>query len=394
MLQGKLEVDVAIIGGGLTGLSAARRLAKLGKKVAVLEASRVGFGASGRNGGQIGTGQRLDQISLEKLVGKDHAKDLFDIGNRAAKHAKTMAGANFQAGVAHACFNAKEFAHETKYKAHLEDHYGYEGLEAMDRDAFQSHVKSPRYFGGVVDWNAGHCDPLALTLELAKEAESAGATIYENSRVIGLEPLRTKNGEVRAQHVIMATNGYHNDIETHIAKYVMPINNFIVATEPLGAMANALIPKRFAVADTKFVVNYFRISDDQRLVFGGGESYGYRFPKNLAEKAHKPMLEIFPQLKGAKIEYAWGGTLGITMNRMPFVSRIQNTWISGGYSGHGLAMSMECGDIIARAIHGDDRDFQIMNTIPHQKFPGGVHMRQPLLVAAMLWFQMRDLIGL
>ena len=156
-------------------------------------------------------------------------------------------------------------------------------------------------------------------------------------------------------------------------------------------MRNSLISYDYAVADSKFVVNYFRFSDDGRMLFGGTESYGYKFPKNIADAVRKPMKEIFPQLKNAQIDYAWGGTLGITMNRMPCFDRVQSNILNAsGYSGHGVAMATLGGKLAAQAIMGQSEKFDLMASIPTPRFPGGAKMRTPLLVLAMVWYSMRD----
>lgn len=398
-LKGEQKASVCVIGAGFTGLNAALTLAKAGVDVVVLEASRIGFGATGRNGGQIGTGQRVDVDELEEKYGFDNAKAMFDIGVAAHGHVvdqcrEYMIDIGYQAGVAHAEFDAKGKNHAYASAEYLASKYGYDKVECIDD--MNAHVSSPKYSGGTIDWGAGHGDPLALAFGAAKAAIKAGAKIYENSRVISMENgARTEHGVVHADHYVLACNGYLGDLDREVSKFVMPINNFIVTTEVLGAIrAMELIPQNIAVADSKFVVNYFRRTPDHRLLFGGGESYGYKFPRNLAAKAYAPMLDIFPQLKGVKIDNAWGGTLAITMNRLPYVRRRHNIWTASGYSGHGVALASFCGHLIGEAMQGDSPEFDIMASIEHTKFPGGTTMRHPLLIAAMLWYQLRDKLGI
>lgn len=398
-LESDVSADVCIIGAGFTGLSAALRLAQSGKSVIVLEASRIGFGASGRNGGQIGACYNQTQQKIEKLVGQTDAKRLFDISVRA--HALSLdlckthgIDIGYKKGIAQTCFSHKEALQQHIDARYLQDEYGYDAIKCLNREDMYEHVRSPLYHGGTLNQKNGHGDPLAFAIGLAHAAEAAGAEIYEMSRVVSLDSIKTERGSVRANHIILACNGYLGDLDKDTACHVMPINNFIVTTEPLGEeRACELMPYNTAVSDSKFVVNYFRRLEDDRLLFGGGESYGYRFPHDIVRKAQIPMCEIFPQLTDVKIDHSWGGTLAITMNRLPYVRRRGQLWVSAGYSGHGVALATFCGDMIGRAILNDDEDFATMARIPHRKFPGGPHMRHPLLIAAMLWYRMRDSIG-
>jgi gamma-glutamylputrescine oxidase len=398
---GEITCDVAVIGGGFTGLSAALHLAEAGLDVVVLEAHRVGFGASGRNGGQVHPGQRVDQDDLEKMVGPEMARRLWDIAvesvdltiDLAARHAPE---AGYVPGLIHADHRARFVAHSHGYAEKLARDYGYDKIKPLGRDEIRAKVGSEAYFGGVEDSGGGHLHPLNYALGLARAAKAAGARIFERSRVEWVsesEPVRlgTAKATVKARYLLWAANGYLGHLDKRIAAKVMPINNFILATEPLGALADELIPQNQAVADSKFVINYFRLSQDRRMLFGGGESYGYRFPDDIAAKARAPMLEIFPQLAQAKIDHAWGGTLGITVNRMPHFERIAgNILTAGGYSGHGVALATLGGKLAAEAMLGQAERFDLMASVPTLRFPGGPAMRTPLLVLAMLWFSLRD----
>ncbi len=370
----------------------------------LLEAHRIGFGASGRNGGQVGSGQRLDQDELERMVGRDDAHRLWDMSQEAKalvrglieRHAMPV---TFHPGIAHACWSDAEASHAHRYAEKLRRDYGYEDLEPLDRAGIGRLIGSRVFAGGEVDRGAGHVHPLNYALGLAEAAHKAGARLCERSVVTRIEPgaqplVHTAEGHVRADHVILAANGYLGDLEPKVAARVMPINNFIVATEPLGAGATEILAEPVAVADTKFVVNYWRLSEDNRLLFGGGESYGYRFP-DIIRAVRKPMLEIYPQLAETRIDYAWGGTLAITVNRMPCFLRVQpNILSASGYSGHGVAMATMAGRVMAEAIAGQAERFDLMARLPQPRFPGGAALRWPLLVLAMAWFSMRDRLGL
>lgn len=403
-LRGEVRADVCVIGGGYTGLSAALHLAERGYDVVLLEAHRAGFGASGRNGGQVGSGQRLDQDDLERMVGLGDARRLWDMAEDAkalvrdliARHAMPLA---FHPGIAHACRNDREVAHAHSYAEKLRRDYGYDQLEPLDRAGIEALIGSRAFAGGEIDRGAGHVHPLNYALGLAQAAAAAGARLHENSLVTrvehGAKPVViTAEGRVQASHVILAANGYLGDLEPKVAARVMPINNFIVATEPLGDRARDILSEPVAVADTRFVVNYWRLSEDNRLLFGGGESYGYRFP-DIVKTVRKPMLQIYPQLADARIDYAWGGTLAITVNRMPcFVRVAPNVLSASGYSGHGVAMATLAGKVLAETVAGQAERFDLMANIPQPRFPGGAALRWPLLVLAMLWYSTRDRLGL
>lgn len=403
-LMGEVRADVCVVGAGYTGLSAALHLAGKGLKVVVLEAHRVGFGASGRNGGQVGSGQRQDQIWLEKTVGREDAHRMWALAEDAKTLVKDLIShhnmpVTFYPGVAHACWSEAEVRDTHAYGEKLHRDYGYDQLEPLDRAGIQRLIGSPVYKGGEVDRGAGHVHPLNYAIGLAQAAQKAGAVIHERSEVTRLEPgakpvVHTAQGRVICDQVILAANGYLGDLEPKVAAKVMPINNFIVATEPLGDRAKEILSEPVAVADTKFVVNYWRLSEDNRLLFGGGESYGYRFP-DVVRTVAKPMLEVYPQLKNARIDYAWGGTLAITLNRMPCFTRPgSNVMSASGYSGHGVAMATLAGKLMAEAVAGNASGFDLMASLPQPRFPGGATLRWPLLVLAMTWYSLRDRLGI
>lgn len=399
-LQGAGRADVCIIGGGFTGLSAALHLAERGFSVVVLEAHRVGFGASGRNGGQLGTGQRLEQATLEKDLGREMARRLWDISEEAKALVKGLITRHdmpvtFYPGIAHACRTAGEVRESHANADHLARDYGYDQITPLDRGALSALIGSQTYRGGDIDRGAGHLHPLNYTVGLARAALAAGAVIHERSEVLRIEHgaevvVHTAQGQIRAPQLVLACNGYLGGLEGKVAAKVMPINSYVIATEPL----KGLIAEPVAVTDTKFVNNYWRMSEDGRLLFGGAETYGYRFP-DVVKAVTKPMLQVYPQLAGARIDYAWGGTLAITMSRLPcFLRPYPNVLSASGYSGYGVAMASMAGKIIAEAVAGQAERFDLMARLPQSNFPGGATMRWPLLVLAMSWFAMRDRLGL
>ncbi|NVK29797.1 MAG: FAD-binding oxidoreductase [Gammaproteobacteria bacterium] len=398
-LEQDIAVDVCIIGAGYCGLSSALHLAKRGYSVALLDAHRVGWGASGRNGGQLGSGQRADQWTLEKRDGMAVAKQLWDIAEESKALVKSLIAehninCDLLPGIAHTDHKPQFVEESRAYNRHLAKHYGYDQIQELSSDERRHYINSPAYYGGSIDWGAAHLHPLNFALGLGQACLDAGVKIYENSAVTAVEQrtVRTVYGQVCAKTVIYAANGYLGQLHPKIASRVMPINNFILTSTVMDEVElDDILAKPIAVADSKFVVNYFRRTIDNRLLFGGGENYGYRFPSNIGEFVKKHMLPIFPQLKSLEIEYAWGGTLGITVNRMPYFAQLDaNTFTAAGFSGHGLGMATMAGAILAAAVDGEKERFDLQSQIPTYPFPGGSYMRWPLLVAAMLFYKWRD----
>ena len=274
----------------------------------------------------------------------------------------------------------------------LHKRYDYDKVQLIPSEGVQEYVASNNYKGGLFYEEGIHLNPLKYALGLGRSALNLGVQIYENSRVLRLEEkkLITEKADIHAPYILLACNGYLGHLYKPLARKVMPINSFILATEPLSS-ASEIMPKDAAVADDRFVVNYYRISKDRRLVFGGAEAYGYKFPSDIKVKVQKRMLNVFPQLKNQRIDYAWGGTLGITSMRMPvFVQPKPWLFTASGYSGHGIAMATLGGEIAAKAIIGQNASFNLMANLPIRSFPGGSIMRTPLLFAAMTWYALRD----
>ncbi len=407
-LKGEITADVCVVGAGYTGLSTALHLAEKGYSVVVLEAQRVGFGASGRNGGQVGHGHNMDQPSLEKKLGKPDARLLWDIAEESIKTTRDLAtkhapDALFKPGHASAYFSQKEADAGRKGYEYLAANYDF-GAEYLDKSATENIIGTDQYYGMVLDTNGGHLHPLNYTLGLARGAAAAGAQIYEGAYVHHIKQgrtatdktiVQTEQGRVVADHVVLACNGYSSNLHRKTAARVMPINNYMVATEPLGDRAAQILARDICVYDSKFVLNYYRLSDDGRLLFGGGESYGVKFPTDIAAKVRKPLEALYPQLKGVKIDYAWGGTLGITTSRMPYFARVApNILTAAGYSGHGVALATLAGKIIAQTIAGQSEQFDALTRVPVMPFPGGRMFSTPVLTLAMTWFSLRDRLGI
>ena len=401
-LDQDIKCDVCVVGAGYTGLSAALHLAQKDYNVVLLDAHRVGWGASGRNGGQLGSGQRVDQQSLERMVGLEAARDLWQLAQQSNQLVKDLIArhdiaCDLKPGVLHADTRARFAAHSRREVDHLRTVYGYEDIRFIDRDEMRAMIASPAYYSGTLDRGAAHLHPLNFALGLARAVKDAGVRIFEQSEVVDVQTgdpvvIVSTGGKVRAKFAILACNGYLGALDKKISARVMPINNFIIATRPLSEVeAKRLIRDDVAVADSQFVINYFRLSADRRLLFGGGETYGYRFPRDIKAFVRRPMARIFPQLRDIDIDYGWGGTLGITMNRMPYLDRLgANILTASGYSGHGLGMATLAGAVLAEAIDGTAARFDLLQSVPTRQFPGGMIARAPLLALAMFYYSMRD----
>lgn len=402
VLRGALTADVCVVGAGYTGLSTALHLAERGYSVVVLEAQRVGWGASGRNGGQIGTGQRREEAWLEARFGLDTARQLFCL----AEESKALVRARIsrhaidcEPGSGQLLCAAKP-AHMDALKRRadkLARDYDYPYQRCVARSELSGMLGSSLYVGASLDAQAMYLHPLNYALGLARACTDAGVRIFEQSAVSGhggAVPLtvRTVGGEVRTRCMVLACNGYLDALQPRLAATIMPINNFIVATAPLGATrARALIRDDVCVHDTRFVVNYFRLSADHRLLFGGGENYRRGFPADIGAFVRPYLLRVFPQLADVPLEYAWGGALGISRTRLPHLGRLApNLFFAQGYSGHGISIASLAGRLIAEAVAGQAERFDVLATLPAPRWPGGTLLRWPLLVLGMLYYSLRD----
>ncbi len=401
-LQGDAACDVAIVGAGYTGLSAALHLAERGYSVAVLEAQRVAWGASGRNGGQLNTGLRKGPADLVAAYGRDWARRLFDMAEEAKamvreRIARHSIDCDLKPGVMLAALKPGDLDWIREEVEAARDVFGYDQLTVLNRDAVRARVASQLYHAGMMDEGAAHLHPLNYALGLARAAEQAGARIFEASPVTAIArgagiTLATPAGRVSARFALLAGNAYLGRLEPRIAAAIMPINNYIIATEPLGEeRARALIRDDVAVHDTKFVVDYYRLSADHRLLFGGGETYSSRDPADIAGFVRPHMLRVFPQLAEVRIDHGWGGTLAITLSRLPQIGRLEpNLYYAHGFSGQGLALTGLAGKLVAEAIAGQAERFDVFARLEHRNFPGGVLLRRPAQLLGMLYYSLRD----
>ena len=401
-----LAYDVCVVGGGYAGLSCALHLAKSGKSVAVLEAERVGWGASGRNGGHVGTGQRAGQHSLEKWYGKATAKELWRLGLEAVDLVSNLVeenGIDCELGRTNIHFAVKKsHADELRDEVdHLRAAYNYDQISGVESPSLEELTSGVGFHYGVVDHGARHLHPLKYCLGLAKAVMTAGASLFEKSRVKDIDIKRdhavvsTDNAIIKAQKVVLACNGYLGKLFPPIASNIMPINNFIVATEPLDeATANRINPLNASLSDSLFVINYWKLSEDRRLIFGGGETYSDKFPESITDFVRPKLLAIYPELSNVRLAYGWGGTLAITRNRMPDLGVHKGVvYYAQGFSGHGIPTATMAGKLIATAIDAGCDDFDLMSGLKTLKFPGGPLLRRPSLVAGMLFYSLRDRLG-
>ncbi len=398
--MGDVVADVCVIGGGYTGLSAALELAKAGFKTVVLEAETVGSGASGRNGGQICTGFSPGQSRLEAQFSKADAKRCFDMAEESKRLIEERItthdiDCDLTWGYMHCIPKAHQFDHLREMIEEYEE-VGYQGNTLLTKEDLEQKLGTTIYHGALRESRAGHLHPLNYCLGLANAAVQAGAVIHERSAVIdvdtGAKPMaRTAKGSVKAKFMVIAGNAYLGRLVKPLYGRIMPVSSYIIATEPLGeSAAQALIRDNEAVANTNFIVDYFRRSSDHRMLFGGRASYSTLEPTNLAEYMRPRMTAVFPQLKDTRIDYAWGGFIAITSNRLPDCGRLgPSVYYAHGYSGQGVALAGLYGKLMAEAIRGQAERFDLFSRIKHLPFPGGM-LRTPLLVAAMAYYRIRD----
>ncbi len=400
-LDGSVTADVVIIGGGFTGLSAATHLAKAGTNVVLIEQYRFGDGASGRNGGQLNTGQRAWPEDMEDELGFTRAKALFDLAEEAKAHLFEFSRANgieidYVPGHMSVVHKKRYLKDYQAHPAIMAERYGYPHITWMDAQETAKRLGSTHYFGGVRDTGTGHIHPMKLVIGTARVAAAAGAKLYENTSATSMKSeggkvrVTTAKGTITADKALIAVNAYGGDLEPKSAAHIMPIGSFIGATVPLGDDTDVL-PGGESVDDSRFVVRYFRRSKDGRLLFGGREIYSTGDPKGIADHIRRQITEVYPQLKDVELTHQWGGYVGITMPRKPYVREVMPNVISvGGYSGHGLMLSNFMGKLYAETVAGNRDRLKLFEDLKIPAFPGGRALRAPLLFLALNWYALRD----
>lgn len=405
VLQGDMRADVCIIGAGFTGVSAALELCERGYSVVVLEAERIGFGASGRNGGQIVNGYSRDLQTIAGRYGHDRAVKLAAmsleggdiIRNRIARY--NIDCAHVPGGF-FAAFTDKQISEMESHRTHWEKH-GHTGLEMVSRQDVGHYVKTDRYAGGMIDRLGGHIHPLNLVLGEAAAAETLGARIFEGARVIGIDDgetpiVRTAEGSVSADYVLVCGNAYLSPLLPEIHGRMMPVSSQVMATEPLDAgLIESLLPANYCVEDANYILDYYRRTADNRLLYGGGIGYGGQDPKDLTSVIRPNMLKTFPQLKDIRIDYAWSGNFALTLTRIPHMGRLSDkVYFSHGDSGHGVTTTHLLGKILGEAVAGHAERFDVWASLPNLPFPGGRTFRVPLTMLGAWWYGLRDRLGL
>jgi len=397
----ELSFDVAVIGGGFTGLSAALACAERGFSVILIERDHIGFGASGRNGGQLIPGLRWTASELEEEFGSERADALFDLcwrDNRVkARIARHGIDCDLKTGHLEAAWTPTDFDAMKREAEYLAARFGYQS-EIVSKADMAAHIATPLYHGGIHDPQGGHFHPLNYAMGLAQAAKAAGVSILEGQRVYritdnpGGPGVVTDRAHIGARYVIDATDNWIGTVEPDLGRYTVPIMNYNIATAPL-ANADALLPSDAAVADSRFVLNYFRLSADKRLIFGGGERYSQTPPRDIAAFVRPFMAQVFPQIADAPIDYGWGGAVAVTMNRLPHIGRRGNVFFAHGFSGHGAMVTTLAGELIAEVMAGTAERFDVLASLPSRPFPGGPWIRRPLATLGLLWYALRDRLG-
>ncbi|USE35066.1 FAD-binding oxidoreductase [Endozoicomonas sp. SCSIO W0465] len=401
-LEGNLSVDICVVGGGFSGVATALELAERGYRVAVLEARKIGWGATGRNGGQLirGIGTEPEQFSSQ--IGTDGVEAIHQMGFEAVELVRERVRkydiqCDLKMGYVDAAIKAKQMDHITEdYQSLKKRHYAHE-LRLLSQDDIKQYVNSDRYMGGMLDSGSGHLHPLNLCLGEARVAEGLGVQFFENSPVVkihkgNLPGVATAKGSVTCQFLVLAGNAYLGNLEPTIGGKVLPAGSYIIATEKLQEKVwQNLIPNDSAICDVSIALDYFRLSADKRLLFGGMCNYSGRDPNDIVASLRPKMLRVFPQLENTTIEYQWGGMIGIGANRMPQIGRLgSNIYFAQAYSGHGVNATHMAGRVLAEAISGQAERFDVFANIRHMTFPGGRYFRSPLLALGMLWYRLKE----
>ncbi len=404
-LMGDQQIDICIVGAGYSGLSTGLHLVEKGYKVAILEGARVGWGASGRNGGQIVNGLNASLQTIKGRYGQDTATFVASLvqegGEIIRERVKTydiacdLKPGNIFAGLTSAHMR------ELEARRALWASYGLHNQDMLDTEQLRAHVGSDRYAGGMIDHTGGHMHPLNLALGEAAAFEKLGGVIYEQSPVLSADTqaaqpvVKTARGSITCKTLVLCGNAYLGNVVPALTARVMPVSTQMMATEPLGeARANALLPTDKCVEDIRYILDYFRLTADKRLIFGGGTVYGGSDPADVVAKLRPAMEKVYPALKDVKIDFAWSGNFALSFSRVPQLGRLgDNTYFAHGYSGHGITGSHTFGKILAQAIDGNKTRFDVFAKVPWYPFPGGRLLRVPYSMLGSWYYALRDRLG-
>ncbi|HEV7305354.1 FAD-binding oxidoreductase [Ensifer sp.] len=405
-LQGRVETDICVVGAGYSGMSTAIHLAEKGYKVVVVEGAQIGWGASGRNGGQVVNGLNASLSTIQRRYGDEAARFIGGLVQEGGKIIRRLVSqyqidCDLKPGNIYAAYTPAHMK-ELEAKQALWRKYGMDDHQLLDREALAKLVKSDAYCGGMLDTTGGHMHPLNLVLGEARAFESIGGTIYEQSPVTRVDheaarpTVYTEGGEVSARIVVLCGNAYLGDAVPKLVSRVMPVSTQMITTAPLGEeLAHSLIPSDMCVEDVRYILDYFRLSADKRMIFGGGTVYGGTDPADVVAKLKPNLEKVFPQLKGVKIDYAWSGNFALSFTRVPQMGRIgSNTYFAHGYSGHGVTGSHLFGRTLAEAIDGDTTRYDVFEKLPWYPFPGGRMFRAQYSTIGSWWYQFKDAAGL
>ncbi|MDI5984262.1 FAD-binding oxidoreductase [Halomonas sp. M4R5S39] len=401
-LAGEVRADVCVIGGGVTGCSAALHLAERGYSVVLLEAAEIGHGASGRSGGQILPGLGTDIATVEQTLGLARAREVWEMSREAVRLTAELIDRHaipceLAWGYLHAAVRPRHVRELLAFRDRLARDYDYRALDWLAGDALRAHVVTDAYPGALFESEGGHLHPLNYTLGLARAARRAGAVIHQGSPAVEIRrgkpaSVVTPGGRVTADFVVMGTNAFQNGLIPELSGRIMRAANYIIATEQLSvAQAERVLPCNDALSDANFVLDYYRLSADRRLLYGGEVSYTGREPRGLQARMDAKIAGLFPVLRGVRIDYRWGGEVAITLNRAPDFGRLDdNLYYAQGYSGHGMALAGLAGRLMAESVAGQSERFDVFAAMPHRRFPGGERLRTPLLLLATTFYKLRD----
>ncbi|WP_330629474.1 FAD-binding oxidoreductase (plasmid) [Thioclava litoralis] len=405
-LEGAQEADVCVVGAGFSGLSTALHLAEKGYQVTVVEGARIGWGASGRNGGQIVNGLNASLQKIGKSYGQDTARfvaGLVTEGGKIIRERVSTYGiqCDLKDGNVFAAFNDMHMR-ELEEKKQLWESYGLCDQRMLTKAEIREHAATDLYVGGMIDPTGGHMHPLNLCLGEAAAIEANGGTIYEMSPVVSVDTqaarpvIKTEKGQITSRILVLCGNAYLGHVVPDLENRVMPVSTQVMATEPLGEdRARALMPADTCIEDVRYILDYYRMSADKRLLFGGGTVYGGTDPKDIKAKLWGNMMKVFPQLSDVKIDYAWSGNFALSFSRVPQMGRLGNaTYYAHGYSGHGVTGSHTFGRILSEAIDGDASRFDVFAKLRWIPFPGGRTFRVPYSVIGSWYYELRDRLGL